>query len=75
VSVGSLVHDTPTPRHEVWVYDDPDELSHAVAQCLDEGFRAGAPALVVVTPEQGRHIAEELAAARGTSTLSSVKAA
>ncbi|HEU5243623.1 MAG TPA: MEDS domain-containing protein [Gaiellaceae bacterium] len=47
-------------EHAVQVYTELDELASSVASFLDAGFRAGEPALVIVTPEHWAEFRTEL---------------
>jgi DcmR-like sensory protein len=62
VSWKSFMDNAPTADHAVQIWDELDELTQSVARYLDAGFRTGAPAVVIATPEHWRRFAHELEA-------------
>jgi MEDS: MEthanogen/methylotroph, DcmR Sensory domain len=46
----AFLETAPPTEHAVQVYSDLDELAVSVGRFLDAGFRAGEPAVVIVTP-------------------------
>ena len=51
---------TPGPIHVVQFFQDPDFLADTVATFLAAGWEAGAPLVVVATPDHGRRIEDRV---------------
>jgi hypothetical protein len=56
----AFLENAPAAEHAVQVYTELDELAASVGQFLDAGFRAGEPALVIVTPDHRQAFRTEL---------------
>lgn len=56
-----FLHAPDRGRHGVRIYREPDELAEAVALYLARGFDAGAPAVLVATPDHRRLFGDALA--------------
>jgi hypothetical protein len=70
------LNQTKNHYHAVQFYEDEDSLAATVAKFLDEGIRAGEPALVIATPPHAavisaclRGLGHDIAALRETGEL------
>jgi hypothetical protein len=77
----TFLDDAPPADHGVQVYREPAELAASVGRFLAAGFRAGDPALVIVTPghwdafqEELEHRGHDVAALREEGLLTSCDA-
>ena len=57
----TFLENAPPAGHGVQVYAELDELAVSVGRFLDAGFRAGEPALAIVTPDHWQAFEAELA--------------